>query len=331
MATVGNTYPTLLDVSKNFSPDGQPLPIAELLHETNEILDDIPWQEANSTNGHKISARAGLPESTFRKLNAGVAPSKSDYQDITESMGMLSALGKIDKKLADLSPNVAEFRMRENKGHIESMNQTFSDALIYGDTDVNPERFLGLAPRFDDTGAGNGAQIIDGGGASSTNCSIWLVGWGDMGAYGIYPKGSQAGLVHKDMGVELVSDGNGGEFPAYRDWFEWDCGVAVKDWRNIVRVANVDVETLTKDAQAGADLIDLMVQVCEQINSPSSVRLAFYVPRTIRSYLRRQITNRSNVWLSQEEVAGRKVVAFDGIPVRRLDSLLETESAISFS
>ncbi|MGM3213940.1 phage major capsid protein, partial [Klebsiella pneumoniae] len=68
--------------------------------------------------------------------------------------------------------------------------------------------------------------------------------------------------------------------------------MAVKDWRNIVRVANVDMSALTKDASAGADLIDLMVQAVEQINAPEAVKLAFYVPRTVRSFLRRQITNK---------------------------------------
>lgn len=329
MATVGNTMPTLLDVSKQFGPDGQPLPIAELLHEVNPMFDDIPWIEANGTTGHKISARSGLPAVAWRKLNGGVPATKSDFADVTESMGILSALGKVDKKLADLSTNPARFRLNQNIGHIEAMGQEFAQTLFYGDTDTAAEEFLGLAPRFDSLSATNGSQIISGAGVGSDNCSIWLVGWGSGGVQGIYPKGSQAGLQHKDYGEELVSDGNGGEFPAYRDWFEFTGGIAVEDWRNVVRIANVDVSDLTKDAATGADLIDLMVQAIEQMNRVESLRPVFYMPRKVRSFLRRQITNKSNHWVSMGEVAGRKVVEFDGIPCRRVDSLLSTETAIS--
>lgn len=329
MSTLGNTFPTLLDVSKNFSADGKPLPIAELLAEQNPILDDIPWQESNQTNGHLMSARTGLPTVTYRKLNAGVPATKSRYATVTESCGMMSALGKIDRKLVQLAANPAEFRVRENRGHFTAMNQKFASTLFYGDTDIDPEQFLGFAPRYSDiTGPENAENIIDAAGNDTDLASIWLIGWGDEGAFGIYPKGTKAGLIHEDRGEELVSDGNGGEYIAVRDWFEWDHGIAVKDWRNTVRIANVDLSALTKDASAGADLIDLMVQATELIHAPEAVRLAWYMPRKVRSFLRRQITNKDNVWLSTGEVAGRKVTMFDGTPCRRVDALLGNESRV---
>ncbi len=66
----------------------------------------------------------------------------------------------------------------------------------------------------------------------------------------------------------------------------------------------------------------------ERIATPSSVRLAIYTSRDISTMLRLQLTNKSNVWLSQDEVAGRKVTTFDGIPVRRVDRLLNTEARL---
>lgn len=330
MATVGNTMPTLLDVSKQFGTDGQPLPIAELLHQTNPMFDDIPWIEANGTTGHKISARSGLPAVAWRKLNGGVPATKSDFADVTESMGLLSALGKVDKKLVELSNNPARFRLNQNIGHIEAMGQEFAQTLFYGDTDTSPEEFLGLSPRFDTiSGATNGSQIISGAGAGSDNCSIWLVCWGPGGVQGIYPKGTSAGLQHKDYGEEVVSDGNGGEFPAFRDWFEFNGGIAVEDWRNVVRIANVDVSDLTKTGATGADLIDLMIQATEQVNRIEGLRPVFYMPRIVRSFLRRQIVNKDNILIGMGEIAGKKVVEFDGIPCRRVDALLSTETAIS--
>lgn len=329
MATVGSTMPTLLEASKLFSADGKPLPMAELLTEQNPILDDIVWKESNETSGHRMSVRTGLPTAVYRKLNAGIPASKSRYANVVESCGLLNALGKIDKSLVELSANPAEFRMRENGGHFTAMNQTFASTLMYGDPTIDGEKFLGFAPRYSDiTGPENAENIIDAGGNDTDLASIWLIGWGEEGAFGLYPKGTSAGLIHKDLGEELVSDGNGGEFLAVRDWFEWKHGLGVKDWRNTVRIANVDLSALTKDAATGADLIDLMVQASELINAPEAVKLAWYMPRKVRSFLRRQITNKDNVWLSMGEVAGRKVVQFDGVPCRRVDALLGNEARI---
>lgn len=329
MATLGNTVPTLLDISKQFGENGQPLPIAELLHKVNPAFDDIPFEEANGTTGHKISARSGLPAVAWRKLNGGVPATKSNFADVTESMGLLSALGKVDKKLVDLSNNPARFRLNQNVGHIEAMAQEFNSALFYGDTDIDPEKFLGLSPRFDDlSGPNNASQIIDAAGNDTDLFSIWLVGWGDGGAKGIYPKGTQAGIVHKDMGEELVSDGAGGEFPAYRDWFELNAGIAVEDWRNVVRIANIDKSALTVTGSSGVNLVDIMVSAIEQTEQREGLNYVFYMPRLARTRLRQQIANKSNVWLSMGEVAGKSVVMFDGIPVRRQDALLLNESRI---
>ena len=58
-------------------------------------------------------------------------------------------------------------------------------------------------------------------------------------------------------------------------------------------------------------------------------RPAFYCSRKIRSFLRRQITNKvAASTLTMEDVSGKKVVAFDGIPVRRTDALLHTEARV---
>lgn len=334
MAVLANTFPTLLDMSKQFTSDGTPLPIAELLHKLNPNLNEVPFEESNSTTGHQISARQELPQVTLRRINGGVVPSKSQYGSIIESMGLFEAHGNVDEKLAKLSTNVNRFRLNQNKGHIEAMGQRFWQSFFYGDPEVTPEDFLGMAPRYDAIAAAPGnlaPQIIDAGGNDTDLTSIWLVGWGENSVMGIYPKGSTAGLQHYDMGVELVDDGSntGAKFRAYRDVFQLDAGIAVYDYRNIVRIANIDLSNLTKDAGTGADLIDLMVQAIEQINNPEGLRLQFYVPRKIRSFLRRQITNKKNVWLSMKEVAGEAVVDFDGASVRRSDSILLNESRVT--
>lgn len=333
MAVLANGLPTLLDVSTQFGSDGRPLPLVELLHKTNPAMNDIPWEEANSSTGHKISARQQLPATTLRRINGGVLPSKSQYGTIIESTGLFAARGQIDRTLVDLAGDKAAFRMNENKGHIESMGQRFMQSMLYGDPRVVPDEFLGLAPRFDSLAgtALSSTQIIDAGGNDTDLTSIYLVGWGSNSVMGIYPKGTQAGVKHDDMGVDLADDGSGtgAAFPAYRDWFELDAGLAVYDYRNIVRIANIDLSNLTTNAATGAKLIELMTFAVEMLNNPEDLNPVFYMPRKVRAYLRQQITNKSNVWLNMKEVAGQSVVAFDGFPVRRVDSIALNESRVA--
>ncbi len=331
MATIGQNYPTLLEISKQFGTDGQPLPVAEVLTQENEALDDIPFFEANSTAGHRISVDSGLPTAVYRKLNAGILPSKGTSTDVTESMGSLTSLGKVDKLLAELSGNVSVYRVRKNRKHMEAMNQTFMQTLLYGDTNTTPESFLGLMPRYSRVqGAGapeNARNVIDAGGTGTDNMSILLVAWGAGSVYGIYPKGTQAGLDHVDYGEELCLAPDGvGELPMFRDWFEWNGGIAVEDWRNIVRIVNIDSSDLTKNAATGADLIDLMVQADELIGTGGNK--VWYVPGRVRSFLRRQMLNKSNVWVQSEEIAGRRVTTFAGAPVRKIDRMLTTEARV---
>jgi hypothetical protein len=324
MATIGDTNLTLVDQAKRLDPDGQIALIAELLTEENEVLNMIPTQEGNLDTGHRVTVRSGLPVTAYRKLNAGVPYSKSRTVQVDESAAMLEGLSRVDKELARLGGNQARLRFTEDQAFIESMRQNFSNTLVYGDTDVDPEEHLGLAPRYDDLSADNAANIIDAGGTGADNTSVWLVNW-----VGIYPKGTQAGLEFNDLGERLVTDADGNDYLALVSQYIWRFGLVVKDWRYAVRIANIDMSDLTKDASgSSADLVDLMIQALEQIQSLDGSP-TFLVGRTVRSFLRRQIKNDTNVRIGMDEVAGKRVVTFDEVPVLRMDSILGTEARIT--
>lgn len=332
MATLGATNPNMLDVVKRLDPDNKIAMIVEMLAEQNEILQDMTAVEGNLPTGHRTTVRSGYPSSTWRKLNYGVQPSKSRTVQITDSCGMLENYAEVDKALADLNGNTAAFRISEDRAFLESMNQTMADALFYGDSSVDPEKFMGLAPRFSSTSAENGQNIIlaDGSASGSDQTSIWLVCWGENTVHGIYPKGSMAGFKHQDLGEVTLEDADGGKYQGYRTHYKWDIGLTVRDWRYVVRIANIDTSRLTSDpATSGTNLIDAMTRAIELLPSQMMGRPVFYCNRTVRSYLRRQITNKSNVNLTLDEVAGRRVLAFDDIPVRRCDAILNTEAVVS--
>lgn len=331
MTVLATTHPTLLDVSRRLDPNGKIDKIVEILNMTNEVLDDAVWIEGNLPTGHQSVIRTGLPSPTWRALYGGVQPTKSTTAKIVDTCGMLEDYAEVDKALADLNGNTAEFRLSEDLAHIEGFNQKFTNHLFYGSEQQTPESFTGFAPRFNSLTAANADNIVQSSGSGSDLASIWLMVWGPQSVFCIYPKGSTAGLHMEDKGQVTIEniDGNGGRMEAYRTHYRWDSGLVVKDWRYVVR-GQVDTGSLTKNAASGDDIIDVMTQMLELLPNTVIGRPAFYVNRTVRSYLRRQIVNKvAPGTLTMDAIAGKKVMTFDGIPVRRVDSLLNTEAKIA--
>lgn len=330
MATIGGTVPTLVDVAKRMDPNGKVAAIAELLSQDNPIAEDMPMLEGNLPTGHQITQRTGLPSVYYRKYNAGVPKSKATTAQVTEAIALMEAICEIDADLAKLNGNSPEFRDSEASAFIEAMKLRAATSIFYSDVRATGEEFLGLTPRFNSLSAPNGTNIIDAGGTGSNNTSIWIVGWSPRTVYGVYPKGSDAGLqVMTGTEPEWAFDGNNNRFKAYIDNYKWFLGLAMPDWRYVVRIANIDVTQLTKNAATGADLTDLVAQALEKIHSTSGVNVAIYGNRTVGSFLRRQVVNKvGNSTLTMEKVAGTKDVTLDGFLLRRTDALLNTEARV---
>lgn len=338
MATIGFSALTLTDWAKRRDPDDRVASIIELLNQSNEVLQDMLWVEGNLPTGHRTTVRTGLPAVAWRKLNYGVPQSKSTTVQVDDATGMLEAYGQVDKDLAELNGTTAQFRLSENMAFIESMNQAMASTLIYGDSEQNPERFLGLASRYSTiSGAVNGQNILSAGTVTGGDgTSIWLIGWGENTVHGIYPKGSTAGLIHEDLGLDTVNDAVGGKYRAYLDRYQWKCGLALRDWRYVVRGANIDVSALVADtAGTSVRIIELMSRMIDRIPSFGMCKPAFYMNRTVFSMLRVHALNRSANALGIEQGMDqfgnpiRGNLSFLGIPIRRVDAILSNEAQIS--
>lgn len=332
MATINAGNLTLLDQIKRMDPDGSQARIVESLTQATPLLKDMVWKEGNLPTGHRISSRTGLPSITWRKFNQGVTPSKSRVDQFDESCGMASGQSKVDVKLANLNGNAAAFRAGEDAAFMVAFQNEFETGMFYHSTKTAPEKIMGLAARFDATTNPGGSQILlhDGSASGSDQTSIWLLGWGDRSVYGIYPKGSKVGLDSKDMGEQLVDDGSGTN-ATFRAWVTdhtWQAGLAVEDWRYVVRIANVDTGNLV--ATGNALLQSMSRAIEEKLQSTSGIRPCFYVNRKVASYLRLQaLDSVKNSTLTFETVGGESVLMFAGIPVRRTDALLNTEAVVS--
>ena len=339
MSTLSTGQLTLADFAKRLDPNGTIAAVAELLSQQNDILEDAVFQEGNLPTGHRVTIRTGLPTVYWRALNAGVPTSKSTSAQVDESCGMLEARSYIDKKLAMLNGNTAAFRLSEDRAFLEAMNQAQANGMFYGNPAVDPKQYLGFQYRYSSLSAGNAQNVISAGGSGSDNASIYLVVWGPETVFCTFPKGTSAGLQHQDLGEEAVRDANNNEYQALRTLYQWDNGLVVKDWRYVVRIANIDVSdwigvTGTQASAAATNLLKLMMQAIARIPNINMGRAAFYGNRSIQEGLMIQALEKSNAALGIKQAMTQfgttmNQLEYMGIPVRGVDQLGIAETLVA--
>lgn len=331
-ATLGGNVLTLADHAKRVDPDGRIATIVEMLAMDNDVVRDMTFIQGNLTTGHRTTVRTGLPTVTWRQLNQGVQPSKSTTAQSDDHAALLESWVETDAKLVQLSDNPAAFRLTEASAHLEAMSQEAASTLWYGNAGAAPEEFTGLAPRYNSLSGANAQNIIDAGGTGSDNTSIWLVTWGPNAVTGIYPRGSQAGLVHEDLGLETAETTAGiagNRLRVYRDRFEWTLGLTVADWRAAIRICNIDVSNLVAQSSA-ANLTEALIKATWR-PAGSGGRRMIYMNRTVGQYL--DIQRRDDVSVGGQlgfaEVDGVRRMTFRGIPIGISDAITETEARVT--
>lgn len=344
-----NIYPNLVDWARQVDPDGTIADLAWMLAQCNDVLKDMIWQEGNLPLGHKISANVGLPQGTWRNNNQGVASTKPINMQYTFGMGELVSYSMVDKSEAMLNGEIGKFRWNEDQAQIEGLSQQVATAVFYSNETINQSQFTGFAPYYATVTAANAQSaknVLDAGGTGNNNLSIWLVGWGDNTTFGIFPKGSQAGLVYEDKGdVVPLYDSNGNRFEGYTSYFCWKVGLAIKNWQYNVRIANVDTTTAGLLGTSPPDLFVLMSRAVIKLptftrrasgitesDAPGDpvpgISPAWYVNRTGREFMDIQAIRDKNVLLSPKEYAGEPVMQFRDVPIRVVDALTNTETRI---
>lgn len=342
---------TLMDLARRTDPDGDAADIAELLSQANDIYDDIVWKEGNTNTGHKFTVRTGLPSGSWRYLNQGVGMSKSTTAQGTINCGQLSAVSVIDERLLEMSDDGNKVRYEEDNAFLEGMAQTIAQTFVYGSNVANPAQFTGIFPFFntlETATAQNAANMFNGGGVGSNNASIVLVGWNPQTVFGCFPKGTTAGLKARPLDTtQIAYDAAGNPFPAKLTWFDQDAGLCIRDWRWVSRLCNLDV---TSAGLAGPNPFDIfangmskmLLRMPKMARSVSAitetdakseaglvVRPAFYTNRTVRSFMDIQIIRDKNVLIGMHDFAGMPAETYRTIPIRVMDVMTSSESAVT--
>ena len=334
MAGIGAKFYDIIDSMKSKDPDGTMADVIEMLMKKNPMLEDAYAIQCNNGTTHRHTIRTGLPTVAWGKLYKGITQSKSTKAQVDDTTGFVEGLSTIDKRVLKLEPNPGAARLQEADAFLEAIAQEVQTKMLYANSNSAPEEFMGLAPRFNDTTAKNGNQIIDGGGASTDNTSVWMITWGPSQVCTLYPKGTQAGVEREDKGEQRVLDSDGNPYYVMEEMFTQNIGIGVKDWRYVVRIANIDVSNL----KAGSvDMYTLLRKAFYQHEgrrtSDSRSRTVIYMNSDVLEALDALATNAGAsdnfVRLKTKEIQGEEVNDYRGFTIRETDAILNTEAEVT--
>jgi len=333
MATALNnyTYLTLVEIAKRTDPRGGAAAIAEILNQTNEIVQDMVWLEANDTFSHKTTRRLSLPQAEWRKLNQGVGVNASRTMEVIDTMGILEVYAESDVELVNAAPDPQAIRMQEAVAFIEGMGQQLVETVFYGNTLQNPERFTGFAPRLSSVSQLN--VYSQGHAAATYNTSIYFVQWAPIRVHMIYPRGSiSVGLKHEDLGIGTVFTGTAvfGEsttkqFQAYRDHFQIKAGMAVRDERCIARLCNIGYNSTTSGMNLSEDNIIRILNNMAQRGGGALM----YMNREVFTRFDILAKDKTNVQYMPDMPFGLPQIHFRGVPVRLCDQISNSEAVVT--
>lgn len=339
MAAKGLTLLTLADVAK--SKDKQVGKVAEVLVQKLPMLNDIPYMEMNEGSIHKEEIRSALPEVYYRKANQAIAPSKSTTEERSFGSTSFESKSVMDTAVASRGglDRIGYNRWNQATGHLQAHAIELGNLAVYGSPVSSNMKTAGLFDIYStlDTAEETSKQIVDAGGTTSDNCSILKVHWGPQSVFGVYPKGTKAGLSRIDRSAGnkevqiagLDAAGNAGSFWGFEENFKTEHGLVVKDFRQAGRIANIDVANLLSGAGA-ADLFDLMISLNYKIDSLENGQGVWYVNRTVHAHMHKQALQKvgGGGGCTYENYQGKPVLMFLGEPVRIMDTLLNTEDRV---
>ena len=338
MGALNNGLLTLMDVAK--SKDKQIGKVAEVLMQSNPILQHIPYMEMNEGTIHKESLRSNLPSVYYRKANQPIPASKTLLEERSFTGAHFESKSQMDKMVAARGgqDRVGFNRWNQAQGHIQAMAIEHADLMIYGSPSEDARKVAGFMDVYStlSTSEPTSKQLISAGGSGSDNTSILFVDWGENTIFGIYPAGTQAGLKREDKGLVQIlgtdENGNTGTLWGYEEGFEIDHGLVIKDYRAGARVCNIDISDLKAGGVSAADLLKLMTRAHYRI--PAAVRTGkgyVYMNSTIASFLHEQSLDKVGAGggLTFQNYQGEPVLTFLGRQVVVTDALLNTESVVS--
>ena len=345
---------SLIDLANSLDPAGETIEMAELLSMADDLMEYMVWKEGNTNTGHIFRVRTSIPQGWWRFIGQGVPMAKTTSAQGRMNCGMLEENSTIDRKLVDMAGSGGSQRMyryQEDNGIVQGMGQNISGTFFYGNQLLNPASFNGFFTAFYNTvnpaNSPVAANVFDGGGLGSSNASIMLAGFSPRSIYGVFPKGSKAGLTVEPLDyTELAYDALGNPYRAMITWFKQEAGLCVEDWRWGVRYCNLDVTGAGLGGGNAPDIFATMTRMVLRLPKMARnvsgitetdakseaglvVRPVFLTNRNVRGYMDIQAIRQPNVLLGPRDYAGSPIENWRGVPIGVVDKMLSTETRVT--
>lgn len=335
---------TLAELVRRQDPTGRQAQIIDVLNQTNAITPDATWIPCNNGTYHEDTRTAAEPTGDERGYDMGVASEAGITEKVTEPTCMLCGLSEVDVKKVQHTPEgAAASRQVEDGFFFRGMAKTFVSRLFTGNRASSPLQINGIDNRSDYNALASDYVYDNANGAASATAnktSIYCIQWGQKMVNLLYPRNDAPGAVGTnspikmdDYGEQMITDANASakKYPAYQTWFEINFGIFIHDPRCIRRIVNISTSGIDGVDDFSFDenmLIELESEL--EYNGDGAV---LYCNRTLFAQMRKRANEKGNALFTMDREGegpfAKKVLQFDGIPIRRCDQIANTGAKIS--
>lgn len=352
MTVNGTRALTYLDFVKGLDAKGNfDHRVINLAVRANEALDDMCVIEANNGTALETTYRTETPKPVWIQYYGGIPSNKGSKAKLKVSCARMGTKIIVDKKLFDEASDKDAVLADEVTSAQNGMKLEMGNMLIYGKLADNPLGFNGLFKHYDkcDNGYVDDSEsahyVLDAFGigngdnkASESHLgSIALIGWSPNTITAFHTQG------HKQGGIEItpkrvvdIPDPEAGAdatYEAYLQYFYWQLGLAVRDYRYGGRIANIQRDDMLNGADKGASYLEIIDRLSQRVLDDNGVKQAFYMDKQIWENVCVLFTRmtRANA-ITFANVEGRKERKLFGIPVRIQDCMkINEEKVATFS
>lgn len=327
MSAIGMKGQTLAQYAESVDPSTGINRMFDTVRGASEVFEEAMFFPGDSKKPGQFDAnvRTGLPASYWKSTMTHAAP-------MTKSTTVPATFPLVRFGLRSTAP-LSDDPYIEERPVVEDLAGRLETGIFYGYGDSTmTRRFSGLSQfynKLDRSIAESYGNVIDAGGEGNNLTSAWLIVWGDLTLSLAYRSG-HLGLERVYQGKRRVIDDDRG-FDANVSDYDWIVGLMLRDWRYVVRVANIDVEELTKSVVSNvsyktSSLIRDMIRAHNFIPNIRLGRAAWYMNSDVKSVFDYVAGEMCNVNLTVgTDRNGNPVTRFKGIPIRRANSLRNTE------
>ncbi len=300
----------------NRTKNGLIISIAEVLVESQDLIKDALFLEANGTNTHEYSRRGSEIGGSWTMVNDFVDRESTVTIPIEERLSTREAFSQIADSVLRKVRDKQAFRLTEDKTAASGFAKAIQTGIIYGTGVKDP---LGLANRYNSLSS---VGVYSAGGSANLT-SIWLIQWGENAFSLLYPLYSKIGLQVEDDGKVTITNSSGQIKNVWQTHFQWDVGMQIMDEKNVARIANID----TTAAFSSNNVDDKMIEALNHM--PNRGKGAFiYANADVLTQFDINAKDKTNVQYSTMNVWGEETTSFRGCPVRLADALV-SETAVS--